>query len=196
MQSHHEKLEALSANEDEYKREIEMLRQKLDELNAYYEAEMRVQREKFEETLASEEKHIQKLSKELARLKEHLVEMSDSYNKEAILAEERERELRLKLNEVANVIQEHDTNFEATRYWQKSHWSTIKIWKLWKLWNLNSKEIEAKLERALQTNQELKSDNDKLKDKVKQTEESLNHQIKVAKNLELVLERLQNGKLK
>jgi hypothetical protein len=52
------------------------------------------------------------------------------------------------------------------------------------------------LERALQTNQELKSDNDKLKDKVKQTEESLNHQIKVAKNLELVLERLQNGKLK
>jgi hypothetical protein len=116
LQSHHEKLEALSANEDEYKREIEMLRQKLDELNAYYEAEMRVQREKFEETLASEEKHIQKLSKELARLKEHLVEMSDSYNKEAILAEERERELRLKLNEVANVIQEHDTNFEATRY--------------------------------------------------------------------------------
>jgi hypothetical protein len=116
LKHHHEKLEALSANEDEYKREIELLRLKLDELNAYYDAEMRLQREKYEESLASEEKHIQRLSKELGRLKEHLVEMSDNYNREAILAEERERELRLKLNEVTNVIQEHDTNFEVSRF--------------------------------------------------------------------------------
>jgi hypothetical protein len=57
-----------------------------------------------------------------------------------------------------------------------------------------SKELEQKIEILNQTNQELKNERDKLKATFKKTEESLNHQIKVTKNLELVLERLQNGK--
>jgi hypothetical protein len=44
-----------------------------------------------------------------------------------------------------------------------------------------------------QSYQELKNERDKLKDRLKQSEDNLNHQIKVTKNLELVLERLQNG---
>ena len=35
---------------------------------------------------------------------------------------------------------------------------------------------------------------EKLKEKLKQAEESLNHQEKIKKNLEMVLERVQNGK--
>ena len=57
-----------------------------------------------------------------------------------------------------------------------------------------SKEIEYRLEQATQLNQELKSERDKLKERVKQSEENLAHQVKVTKNLELVLERIQNGK--
>lgn len=51
-----------------------------------------------------------------------------------------------------------------------------------------------RLEQLNQSYQEIKNDRDKLKDRLKQSEENLNHQIKVTKNLELVLERLQNGK--
>lgn len=59
--------------------------------------------------------------------------------------------------------------------------------------NKLSKELEIKVEQLSQLNQELKNEKEKLKEKLKQSEENLNHQIKVAKNLELVLERLQNG---
>jgi hypothetical protein len=109
------KLDEMSGSEDEYKREIELLRLKLDELNAFYDNEMRVQSERFEQTLAAEDRHVQKLSKELARLKEHLVEMSESYTREAVQAEERERQLRLKLNEVTSVVHEHDANLEISK---------------------------------------------------------------------------------
>ena len=44
-----------------------------------------------------------------------------------------------------------------------------------------------------QINLDLKNEKEKLSEKLKQTEENLNHQVKVTKNLELVLERLQNG---
>lgn len=54
--------------------------------------------------------------------------------------------------------------------------------------------MELRFEQLNQSYQEIKNDRDKLKDRLKQSEENLNHQIKVTKNLELVLERLQNGK--
>jgi hypothetical protein len=57
-----------------------------------------------------------------------------------------------------------------------------------------SKEMEQRLEIVSQTNAELKSERDKLREKLKQSEETLSHQVKVSKNLESVLERLQNGK--
>lgn len=53
--------------------------------------------------------------------------------------------------------------------------------------------MEHRLESLNQTNQELKIEKDKLKERLKKTDESLSHQTKVTKNLELVLERLQNG---
>jgi hypothetical protein len=53
--------------------------------------------------------------------------------------------------------------------------------------------MEIRVEQLLQQNQELVITKEKLKEKLKQAEENLNHQIKVTKNLELVLERLQNG---
>lgn len=53
--------------------------------------------------------------------------------------------------------------------------------------------MEIRVEQLLQQNQELVIAKEKLKEKLKQAEENLNHQIKVTKNLELVLERLQNG---
>ena len=43
------------------------------------------------------------------------------------------------------------------------------------------------------SNLEMKAERDKLKERLKQSEESLAHQVKVIKNLELVLERIQNG---
>ncbi len=55
--------------------------------------------------------------------------------------------------------------------------------------------MEYKLESLNQINLDIKNEKDKLKEKLKQTEDNLNHQIKVTKNLELVLERLQNGTL-
>ncbi len=62
-----------------------------------------------------------------------------------------------------------------------------------KIFHNYSKELEYKLESLNQINLDIKNEKDRLKEKLKQTEESLNHQIKVTKNLELVLERLQNG---
>ncbi len=43
-------------------------------------------------------------------------------------------------------------------------------------------------------NEKLKNDLEASEGKLKKSEASLSHQIKVTKNLELVLERLQNGK--
>ena len=58
----------------------------------------------------------QKLTKELQRLKEHLVEMSDNYNNEAIQAEEREKKLRMALADAEKSIQESDENVASERY--------------------------------------------------------------------------------
>jgi len=64
---------------------------------------------------SSESERNEKMSKELQRLKEHLVEMSDSYNNDAIQAEERERQLRLALAEVEKRGQEKDENLANSR---------------------------------------------------------------------------------
>lgn len=57
-----------------------------------------------------------------------------------------------------------------------------------------SKEIEEKLEKLNVYNQKLKKEKEKLEEQLSKTEANLAHQTKVTKNLELVLERLQNGK--
>ena len=49
------------------------------------------------------------------RLREHLVAMSDSYNKEAIQAEEREKQLRLALTEAEKRLEQFDENIDSSR---------------------------------------------------------------------------------
>ena len=53
---------------------------------------------------------IAKLNRDLERLREHLVEMSDNYNKEAIQAENREKELRLMLTKAEETTSNQNTN--------------------------------------------------------------------------------------
>lgn len=158
---------------DENRRIIENMTSKLEQCQAYYENLSKQENEKWRAAFANEEQQSNKLSRELARLKDHLVEMSDSYNKEAIQAEEREKLLRTQLSDAQNILQQQGANLETS-----------------------SKEMEGRVEQLIQQNQELSGARDKLKEKLKQTEESFNHQVKVTKNLELVLERIQNGRIK
>lgn len=158
---------------DENRRIIENMTSKLEQCQAYYENLSKQENEKWRAAFSNEEQQSNKLSRELARLKDHLVEMSDSYNKEAIQAEEREKLLRTQLSDAQNILQQQGANLETS-----------------------SKEMEGRVEQLIQQNQELSGARDKLKEKLKQAEESFNHQVKVTKNLELVLERIQNGRIK
>ena len=83
------------------------LNEKLNQTIGYYEAQLKTQTDSLNLSKQNEEQQIQRLSKELKRLKEHLVEMSDSYNKEAIQAEEREKQLRLALSDAQKNLQQH-----------------------------------------------------------------------------------------
>ncbi len=56
----------------------------------------------------------------------------------------------------------------------------------------SSKELEERMEWVTEQNQQLKRDNERLNEELKKSEASVAHQIKVTKNLELVLDRLQN----
>ena len=97
--------------------------------------------------------------------------MSDSYTNEAIQAEDREQQLRLKLIDAEKNLMQTDADLESS-----------------------SKEIEEKLEKLTELNLKLKAENVEIGEKLKKSESELSHQVKVIKNLELVLERLQNGK--
>ncbi|CAF0712604.1 unnamed protein product [Brachionus calyciflorus] len=165
-----------SENLEKFQLEIELLTKERDEMGSklknledYYENMLETQSNSFKQTLNAEEQQRDKLRKELDRLKVHLVEISDSYTKEAIQAEEREKQLRLSLNEAQNKIQLQGANLENS-----------------------NKDLSQRMDQLNQANQNLTMEKDALKEKLKQTEENLNHQIKVTKNLELVLERVQN----
>ena len=87
---------------------------KINELNtiiANYEQQFK----SINENSSKETNRNQQLSKELERLREHLVVMSDSYNKEAIQAEEREKQLRLALTESEKRLEQFDENIDSSR---------------------------------------------------------------------------------
>ena len=84
---------------------------KLNETVAYYENQLKP----LNETSSKETQRNQQMSKELERLREHLVEMSDSYNKDAIQAEEREKQLRLALTDAQKRLEQFDANNETSR---------------------------------------------------------------------------------
>ena len=77
---------------------------KLNETTEYYENIIKAQNEDFKQNLLNEEQEQNRLKKELERLREHLVEMSDNYTKEAIHAEDREKQLRLALSNAQQMI--------------------------------------------------------------------------------------------
>lgn len=156
---------------DENRRLAAEMSARLEQAQSYYEDLFKKENENFRAILANEEQHKSKLTRELERLKEHLVTMSESYNNEAIQAEEREKQLRTALSEAQAAMQKQGANLETS-----------------------SKEMEVRVGQLVQQNQDLVETREKLKDRVKQAEDSLSHQVKVTKNLELVLERLQNGR--
>jgi len=87
---------------------------KINELNtiiANYEQQFK----SINENSSKETNRNQQMSKELERLREHLVVMSDSYNKEAIQAEEREKQLRLALTEAEKRLEQFDENIDSSR---------------------------------------------------------------------------------
>jgi chromosome segregation ATPase len=94
----------------------EEMGRKLNETVNQYESIIRSQNENFKNNLLSEEQQQQRMSKELERLREHLVEMSDSYNREAVEAEEREKQLRLALSKAEEKCQQQGANLETSRY--------------------------------------------------------------------------------
>ena len=96
--------------------QIEELVLNRDQTIAYYENQMQGFGEAARKQKAFDDQQNQKLVKELERLREHLVEMSDSYNKEAVLAEEREKQLRMALNDAQQNIQQKDSTLENSRY--------------------------------------------------------------------------------
>lgn len=100
---------------EELKLEKENLNVKISETESYYENALKSQAEAFKATLNAEEQQRLRLSKELERLKEHLVEMSDNYTKDAIQAEEREKQLRLALNEAQLMVQKQGATLESSR---------------------------------------------------------------------------------
>ena len=115
-----EKLKNLQKIQDEtaykYTMQLNELNSKLEETVQYYESVIRSQNEEFKKSLLDEEQQQTRSSKELERLREHLIEMSDSYNKEAILAEEREKQLRLALSNAQQMIQQQGNTLESSRF--------------------------------------------------------------------------------
>ena len=120
MQVDREELKRLQLDHDEslnkYKTHLGELNAKLEETVQYYESVIRSQNEEFKKNLLDEEQQQTRSSKELERLREHLIEMSDSYNKEAILAEEREKQLRLALSNAQQMIQQQGNTLESSRF--------------------------------------------------------------------------------
>ena len=144
---------------------------KLEETNKYYESLLTGQSEGFKQLLANEKEQQARMSKELERLREHLVVMSDSYTKEAIQAEEREKQLRLALHDAQQAAHQQGGDLLTT-----------------------NKELGERVEALAKHNKELVGERDKLSARLKHAEDALATQTKATKNLELVLERLQGDK--
>jgi thyroid receptor-interacting protein 11 len=167
IETMHKKLNILQTKE----KELEIFQRHCDELNRKVQMleEALILSTNSRETDSEDLKH--RNNKELERLREHLVEMSDSYTKEAIESEEREKNLRLRVNELENILQQQGTSMQAS-----------------------SVEIERKTEQLTQMNIKLKTERDTLQESLLQVQKSLEHQTKLTKNVEQVLERVQKDR--
>ncbi|KAM4663529.1 thyroid receptor-interacting protein 11 [Discoglossus pictus] len=77
----------------------------------------------------------QRLNQELERLRSHLIEMEDSYTREAVTAEERESELRKKVTVLEERLQSSSTAVENA-----SHQATMQVESLQEQLNLSSRQ--------------------------------------------------------
>jgi len=94
---------------------IDELNHKLNETIINYEKEINMLNESNLKLKSVEDEGHNRLTKELERLREHLVTMSDNYNKEAIQAEEREQQLRIALNNAQQLIQNQSENQQSSK---------------------------------------------------------------------------------
>jgi len=94
---------------------INELNNKLNETIINYEKEINMLNESNLKLKSVEDEGHNRLTKELERLREHLVTMSDNYNKEAIQAEEREQQLRIALNNAQQLIQNQSENQQSSK---------------------------------------------------------------------------------
>ncbi len=60
--------------------------------------------------LTQKSESLSRLTKELERLREHLVEISDNYTREAIQFEQREKDLRQQLTQAEDTKQQQNTS--------------------------------------------------------------------------------------
>ncbi len=93
---------------------IDELNHKLNETISNYEKQINTLNENILKLKSAEDEGHNRLTKELERLREHLVTMSDNYNKEAIQAEEREQQLRIALSNAQQIIQNQNENQEIS----------------------------------------------------------------------------------
>lgn len=176
--------------EFEHMQVIEELEQRLAETLRHYEGLLaeaeasgqRMQRELAEalkaqaqgQAEAQDQAELVQMSQKLARemdknekLREHLVEMSDSYTAEALQAEEREKQLRVALAEAERCAAESGLCLESS-----------------------GREMEERLDKAVERADAADKHRQRLEQQLAESEASVARQIKVTKNLELVLDRL------
>jgi hypothetical protein len=98
-------------NNSQWEKAFNDLNSKLEETIQYYVRVINTQQEETEKILLIKEQEQSRLQTELERLKEHLIRMSDSFNNEAIIAEERENQLKLALSNAEKITHQQDVHF-------------------------------------------------------------------------------------
>jgi hypothetical protein len=103
-------------NNSQWEKAFNELNLKLEETIKYYVGLINSQKEETEKILLTKEQEQSCLQTELERLKEHLIRMSDSFNNEAIIAEEREKQLKIALCNAEKITQQEDVHSGLSRF--------------------------------------------------------------------------------
>ena len=105
----------LSKSSSQFEKDKSELNSKLEETIQYYVSLLSSQKNVYEEIIFNKEHEQTNLTNELERLRENLIRMSESFNSEAIIAEEREKQLKLALSNLEKNIQPQDNSSDITR---------------------------------------------------------------------------------
>ena len=105
----------LSKSSSQFEKDKSELNSKLEEKIQYYVSLLSSQKNEYEEIIFKKEQEQISLTNELERLRKHLIRMSESFNSEAIIAEEREKQLKLALSNFEKNIQPQDNSSDIAR---------------------------------------------------------------------------------